>query len=147
MPPSSAYAFIMLTAGIGIPVLAALNSALGTRLGSPVAASAVLFVVALACTLGVLSLQGTAALRGVTAAPRHLLLGGVLVAFYILSITFVAPRFGVGNAVFFVLLGQLVSAAVIDHFALFGARHSALTLTRASGIALMASGVFLTQKF
>lgn len=31
-------ALIMLAAGIGIPVLAALNAALGQRLGSPVAA-------------------------------------------------------------------------------------------------------------
>ncbi len=76
----------------------------------------------------------------------HLFLAGVLVAFYVLSITYVAPRFGVGNAVFFVLLGQLVSAAVIDHFGLFGARISPLSLTRSFGIALMAVGVFVTQK-
>ncbi|MFZ8974113.1 MAG: DMT family transporter, partial [Pseudomonadales bacterium] len=38
-------------------------------------------------------------------APRHLLLGGLFVAFYVLSITYIAPHFGIGNAVFFVLLG------------------------------------------
>mgnify|MGYP000029406320 CR=1 FL=1 len=70
----------------------------------------------------------------------------MLVAFYILSITFVAPRFGVGNAVFFVLLGQLASAAAIDHFGLFGATVSPLSLTRAAGIGLMAAGVFVTQQ-
>jgi len=64
----------------------------------------------------------------------------------VLSVTWVAPRFGVGNAVFFVLLGQLASAALIDHFGLFGARVSPLSLTRAGGIALMASGVWLTQQ-
>jgi len=82
----------------------------------------------------------------VAEAPRHLLLAGLLVAFYVLSITYVAPRFGVGNAVFFVLLGQLVSAAIIDHFGLFGAQVSPLSLTRAAGIALMAAGVFVTQQ-
>ena len=41
--------------------------------------------------------------------------------FYILSITTIAPKFGIGNAVFFVLIGQLASAAVIDHFAFFAA--------------------------
>ncbi len=30
--------------------------------------------------------------------PRHLFLAGLLVAFYILSITYVAPHFGIGNA-------------------------------------------------
>ena len=57
-----------------------------------------------------------------------------------------APRFGVGNAVFFVLLGQLISAAAIDHFGLFGAQISPLSLTRAAGIGLMAAGVFVTQQ-
>jgi len=41
------YAAVMLAAGVGIPVLAALNAALGVRLGSPVAAAACLFTVAL----------------------------------------------------------------------------------------------------
>ena len=66
--------------------------------------------------------------------------------YYVLSITFIAPKFGVGNAVFFVLLGQLVSAAAIDHFALFGATQNSLNFIRASGIAIMALGVWVTQQ-
>lgn len=140
------YALIMLVAGIGIPVLAALNAALGQRLGSPLAAGTVLFCVALAAAVVVLLISGDAGqLAGLTAAPKHLFFGGLLVAFYVLSITWVAPKFGVGNAVFFVLLGQLISAAAIDHFGLFGAQISPLSLTRAGGIALMAAGVWLTQ--
>jgi bacterial/archaeal transporter family-2 protein len=146
MPPTTAYALTMLAAGVGIPILAALNAGLGTRLGSPVAAAAILFTVALTTTLVVLTLKGAPALSAVITAPKHLFLAGLLVAFYILSITFIAPKFGVGNAVFFVLLGQLISAALIDHFGLFGARINPLSLSRAGGIALMAAGVFLTQR-
>ena len=146
MPSTSLYALTMLTAGIGIPVLAALNAALGTRLGSPVAAAAILFVVALLSTLVVLGFGQPKAVLGVISAPKHLLFAGCLVAFYVLTITTVAPKFGVGNAVFFVLLGQLISAAAIDHFGLFGAQPSPLSLTRAGGIALMAAGVFVTQQ-
>ncbi len=146
MPPSTFYAAIMLIAGIGIPVLAALNAALGTRLGSPVAAAAILFCVALLSTLVVLAMGQPKAVMGVFSAPKHLLLAGCLIAFYVLTITWIAPKFGVGNAVFFVLLGQLISAAAIDHFGLFGAQISPLSLTRAGGIALMAAGVFVTQQ-
>ena len=137
-------ALIMLAAGIGIPVLAALNAALGQRLGSPVAAALVLFMVALVATGAVFVIAG-GSLRGAHSAPPHLFLGGTLVAFYVLTITWVAPTFGVGNAVFFVLIGQLISAAAIDHFALFGAAQHPLTLARGGGIAVMAAGVFLTQ--
>lgn len=146
MPVTTTYAIVMLAAGFGIPILAALNAALGVRLGSPVAAAAILFVVALSATLIVLVFTRPAALLNAGQAPKHLYLAGLLVAFYILSITFVAPRFGIGNAVFFVLLGQLVSAAAIDHFGLFGANVSPLSLTRTIGIALMAAGVFMTQQ-
>ena len=146
MPTTTPYIVTMLAAGIGIPVLAALNAALGQRLGSPVAAGAILFCVALSATLVILLFSGVAPVAKAADAPKHLFLAGFLVAFYVLSITFVAPRFGVGNAVFFVLLGQLVSAAVIDHFGLFGAQISPLTLTRAAGITLMATGVFVTQQ-
>lgn len=140
------YAVIMLLAGIGIPVLAALNAALGVRIGSPAAAATVLFTIAFLTCAVVMVVTGPQALTKVVSAPKHLLLAGVLIAFYVLSITFVAPNFGVGNAVFFVLLGQLISTAMIDHFGLFGARVTPIDASRALGIALMAAGVFVTQK-
>lgn len=146
MSPNLTYAAIMFAAGIGIPVLAALNAALGTRIGSPAAAALVLFLVALAATALVTLATGPQALKAVPVQPKHLFLAGVLVAFYVLSITYIAPHFGVGNAVFFVLLGQLAAAAAIDHWGLFGARVTPLSFTRASGIALMAAGLALTQR-
>lgn len=140
------YALIMLVAGMGIPLLAALNAALGQLIGSPAAAAVVLFLVAL-CATGIVALfTGITAVAAVPAAPKHLLLGGVFVAFYVLSITYIAPHFGVGNAIFFVLIGQLISAAAIDHFGLFGAHVSPLNLTRSAGLALMALGVWVTQQ-
>ncbi|MDC0738569.1 DMT family transporter [Cognatishimia sp. SS12] len=38
------------------------------------------------------------------------------------------------------LLGQLISAAAIDHFGLFGAQLSPISLTRTAGIGVMAVG-------
>ncbi len=139
------HAFIMLLAGIGIPILAALNARLGANIGAPAAAALILFLVATLSALVVTLVTGPSALRLVAGQPPHLFLAGVLVAFYVLSITFIAPTFGVGNAVFFVLLGQLISAALIDHFGLFGAQVQPLTMTRLAGILVMAGGVALTQ--
>lgn len=140
------YAFVMLIAGVGIPLLAALNAALGQHMGAPAAAATILFGVALLGSAVVWGVTGAAGMSLAATAPKHLFLAGLLVAFYVLSVTWIAPRFGVGNAVFFVLLGQLISAAAIDHFGLFGARISPLTLTRATGIAVMAIGVWITQR-
>lgn len=146
-PETLRYATVMLAAGIGIPVLAALNAQLGNRIGSPAAAATILFVVALCvATVAMLLTSGVASLAQVPAQPKHLLLGGFFVAFYVLSVTWIAPRFGVGNAIFCVLLGQMLAASVIDQFGLFGAVVRPLTLMRASGIELMALGVLLIQR-
>ncbi|MEP5730773.1 MAG: DMT family transporter [Sulfitobacter sp.] len=140
------YALIMLIAGIGIPILAAMNAGLGRIVGSPASAATVLFVVAFVSSLIVAVLTGPTGISRFAAAPKHLFLAGSLIAFYVLTITYIAPHFGIGNAVFFVLLGQMISAAAIDHFGLFGAPISPLGLTRASGIGVMAIGVWLTQQ-
>ena len=141
------YAAIMLMAGIGIPVLAALNAQLGQRIASPGAAATILFAVAfLGAALTMAATSGPAPLSAAPGQPKHLFLAGFLVAFYVLSITWVAPRFGLGNAITCVLLGQLLSAAVIDQFGLMGAIVRQVTPMRLAGLCLMAVGVFLTQR-
>ena len=139
------HAAIMLAAGIGIPVLAALNARLGANVGGPAAAAMVLFVVAFAAAALATLATGPAAVARLAGQPPHLFLAGLLVAFYVLSVTWIAPVFGVGNAVFFVLMGQVISAAAIDHWGLFGARLVPMTGLRATGLAAMAAGLAMIQ--
>lgn len=140
------YSVVMLAAGLGIPVLAALNARLGLVLGSAVAAATAMFAVALGSTLAVLWAVGDPGrLRLLPTVSPHLHLAGALIAFYVLSITWVAPRFGVGNAIFCVLLGQMIAASVIGHFGLFGAMQTPLNGWRCLGLGSMAAGLFLMQ--
>lgn len=141
------FAIIMLLTGIGIPILAALNGGLGGRLGSPMAASMILFGLAfLIATTGALVTGSVGQIRFTGDIPFHFYFGGLFVAFYVISVTFIAPKFGVGNAIFFVLVGQLISAAVIDHFALFGSMRFPVDTKRLAGIALMVAGVYLARR-
>ena len=145
-PDNLRYAAVMFAAGLGIPLLAALNAQLGTRIGSPPAAATVLFLVALGLAfITTIFTTGLASFGELGQQPKHLFLGGLFVAFYILSVTWIAPKFGVGNAEFCVLLGQLASAALIDNFGLLGAIVRPVSLIRASGIGLMAMGVILVR--
>ena len=144
---AAAFAAIMLLTGIGIPILAALNAGLGIRLGHPMAASVILFAVALLIAVaGALWTGSMGQVRLSADTPFHFHLGGIFVAFYVIAVTFIAPRFGVGNAIFFVLVGQLISAATIDHFGLFGAMRSAIDAKRIAGIGLMIAGVYLARR-
>jgi len=52
----------------------------------------------------------------------------------------------VGNAISFVLLGQLIAMSIIDHFGLMGAARYSLSLQRGIGLALMAVGVVLVVR-
>jgi transporter family-2 protein len=142
----TAIAAMMLIVGMGIPATAALNSVLGTQLGSPVAASTVLFGLGFVLTALVLAFVGVPPASAFAAAPWWSFAAVLGVFFYVLSVTWSAPRIGVGNAIFFVLLGQLIAAATIDHFGLFGALKTELTARRALGLLVMAVGVYLAKK-
>ena len=92
------------------------------------------------------ALNGGLRLSALGGSPVTILIGGSIIAFYLLSITILAPQIGVGTAVFLVLLGQIVSAAAIDHFGLLGAAQTPVSGARLLGIALMIVGVVLARK-
>lgn len=145
-PSFTLIALMMLVVGMGIPVTAALNSVLGTHISSPAAASAILFGVGLIMTSAVLLFVGLPPRAAFSAVPWWSFAAALGVVFYVLSVTWSAPRIGVGNAIFFVLVGQLIAAAAIDHFGLFGALKTSLTVKRAIGLLVMAFGVYLAKK-
>ena len=139
------FATIMLLAGIGIPIMAAMTSSLGKHLSSPAAASTFAFFIAFCIALLALMITDKSFVKQIPSTPKYLFVAGAFIAFYVLSVSFIAPHFGIGNAIFFVLLGQLLSAAIIDHYGLFGAQVNHLSMMRASGILVMVFGVWLTQ--
>lgn len=142
----TAIALLMLATGMGIPVMAALNANLGQHIQSPVAASAILFGLGFVVSALILIFVGLPNFGAFRGASPWVFAAALLVAFYLISITWSAPRIGIGNAVFFVLLGQLIAAAVIDHWGLLGAIQSSLTWKRALGLLVMAIGVYLAKK-
>jgi transporter family-2 protein len=141
------YALIMFFAGIGIPIMAALNGGLGLRLQNSVLATSILFSEGLALSLSVLALTSDLPEKPlVVGTPWYFYFGGVFVIFYILSITVIASRFGVGNAVSFVLLGQLIAMCIIDHFGFLGAPRFEMNAQRFIGLIIMTVGVLLVVR-
>lgn len=140
-------AALMFLSGIGIPLMATLNSGLGRQIESPYAATLILFGVGVVLSgVVMMAMGGFPAAEKFRGIGPHFYLGAVFVVFYICAITWAGPKIGIGNAVFFVLLGQLIAAAAIDHYGLWGAVHSAITPKRMLGIAVMALGVYLARK-
>ncbi len=146
MPKSILFALWAFAAGAGIPIMAAAKGALGQIVGGPRPAALTLFLIGLtSCALVLVLGGGATSLGRLRAAPPYLLIGGVIVAFYILSVTALAPRFGVANTILFVMFAQLISSTLLDQFGAFGAPVRPLTVQRAIGLAIVAAGILVTQ--
>ena len=137
---------MMFAAGIGIPVFAAFNSGLSRQLGGPIVATAAAFAVGLMIALVLAAITGLPSRAAFHFDVPYIWFGAVFILFYGVSVTYAAPRIGLGNAIFFVLLGQIVAAAAIDHFGWLGSIQSSLTPKRMAGIAVMAVGIYLARK-
>ena len=137
---------LMIFAGFCIPMMASLNAGFGVKIGNPFAAVSVLAFVILCTSLVVVSTQGGIPFSEFSNTPPHFFFAGMLFVIYITSVTVMAPRIGLANAIFFVLLGQMISATLIDHFGLFGSIKLQVTPKRLLGLAVMALGVWLARR-
>jgi bacterial/archaeal transporter family-2 protein len=84
---------------------------------------------------------------GVEAAlhePAWLWLGGLMSIYIVLAITVGPPRIGVAATVGIVIAGNLVSAALIDRYGLFGQDVIPIDRWRLLGLLLLATGAALS---
>ena len=118
---------------------------LGERVGiAPALVFAV--IVSLVCALVAL-LVVERSFSGVRAAyeqPKWLWIGGVMSILIVFAITLGAPRIGTAATIGLVIAGNLLMAAVIDRFGLFGQDEIPLAWPRLVGIALLAIGAGLS---
>lgn len=139
------YAVWAFAAGALIPVMAVLNANLARAAGNPAIAAATLFAVGFIASLTVALASGVHGVGGLFSARPQFFVGGIIVAFYIVSVTMLAPRFGVGNAILFIMTAQVFTSAAIDHFALFGAPSRPIDGLRIAGLVLLLAGLAVTQ--
>ena len=148
MSSGSAAAVVLASvAGLAGAVQAAVMGELGERVGI-VPAIAFAVMVALVCGLTVLLVweRSFAGVRAALHEPAWLWLGGVMSVFIVFAITVGPPRIGVTATIAIVIAGNLVSAALIDRFGLFGVERVAVTWPRVLGFVLLALGAALTLK-
>jgi transporter family-2 protein len=133
------------TAGLAGAVQAAVMGELGERVGI---LPAVAFSVIIALLLGLAALlvweRSFAGVQAALDEPVWLWLGGLMSIYIVLAITVGPPRIGVAATVGIVIAGNLVSAAVIDRYGLFGQEVIPLDRWRLLGLLLLAAGAALS---
>jgi bacterial/archaeal transporter family-2 protein len=140
--PLAALAFL---AGVVLITQVGVNSTLRASLGSPVVAALLSFIVGSVALLAFILLTrapwpGRAQLL---AAPAWSWLGGVLGAFYVVSTVIAGPRLGAAAFLALVVLGQLMTSLLLDHFGWLGFTQHSLTPLRVVGALLLFGGVLL----
>ena len=134
--------------GIGLVVQVGMNSTLRALLGSPIVAALISFVVgSVALALFAIVTGAPLPLRTqLSAVPAWAWLGGVLGAFYVASSVIVGPRLGAATLLALVVLGQLGTSLLVDHFGWLGFAQHPITAVRLLGAALLFAGVLLVVR-
>jgi transporter family-2 protein len=89
---------------------------------------------------------GSVKLAQLVQAPWYTYLGGALGVLIIYGVVHSIPKVGVAPATTAIILGQVLTASLIDHFGLFGMERLPFTWHRIAGTLLMAVGAWLLLK-
>jgi len=142
------YYLLGLGVGAGLIVQVGMNGTLRARLGSPIVAALISFVVgSLALAAWLLLTRTALPLRAqLGQVPAWAWLGGVLGAFYVASSVVVGPRLGAATLLALVVLGQLLTSLLVDHFGWLGFPQHPLSGARVLGAALLFGGMLLITR-
>ena len=140
------FAIWSVLAGVGIPLIGVLNSGIARSIGNPYGATAVMFAVAAIITLGItLPFYGLPSLAQLTSAPPISFGAGILIGFYVLSATVIIPRIGAASFIAYILIAQLMTSAVVDHFGLLGVMKRPMDVPKVLGLVVILAGIAIMQ--
>jgi transporter family-2 protein len=140
----SALAFL---AGASLAVQAPINAMASARLGHPLGAATLSFVVGALCLIAVtlLTARGHIAWGNLGSLPPLLWLGGVLGVVYITIAIVLTPVIGVGALIALAIAGQVTASVALDHFGLLGLVSHEITMGRAAGAVLVIVGAAMVR--
>lgn len=133
--------------GVAMAIQGSINSALGTVVGL----WETTFIVHLTGLLLVAVLLfvcriGDGCMSNFLQAPWYSYLGGVLGVLIVYAVVRSIPKVGVAPATTAIILGQVFTAGLVDHFGLFGMHKIPFSLYNVLGTLMMAGGAWLILK-
>ena len=138
------YLIIALAAGVALATQSAINTQLAKAMsGEAVIATFISFAVGTIVLFFIAwvktDLWGN--LSAIPSQPWWKLIGGVLGAVVVFTTVLLAPKLGITAMLFFIIVGQLITAATIDHFGLIGMPIREVNITKFIGLIIVAFGL------
>ena len=138
------YLIVALAAGVALATQSAINTQLAKAMsGEAVIATFISFAVGTIflffIVLAKTDLWGN--LSSIPSQPWWKLIGGVLGAIVVFTTVLLAPKLGITAMLFFIIVGQLITATTIDHFGLIGMPIREVNITKLIGLIIVAFGL------
>jgi transporter family-2 protein len=133
---------LMLCGGVAVAVQPSINGRLAQKVGV-IESSCISFAVGTLLLLVIALLWGKGSFRGIAAANWWELTGGALGAFFVTMTIVAIPRIGTTAAMASIIVAQLTTGILLDHYGIFGLRTIPLDSKRAIGVALLMAGTAL----
>lgn len=138
------YLIIALAAGVALATQSAINTQLAKAMsGEAVIATFISFAVGTIVLFFIAwvktDLWGN--LSAIPSQPWWKLIGGVLGAIVVFTTVLLAPKLGITAMLFFIIVGQLITAATIDHFGFIGMPIREVNITKFIGLIIVAFGL------
>lgn len=138
---------LALIAGAIISVQAPINVMAAERLGHPLGAATLSFLVGTVCLIAatLVAARGQVAWGAVVSLPPLLFLGGILGAIYVTTSIVLTPAIGIGAVIALGIAGQVAAGLVLDHYGMLGLVPRDITLGRAGGATLVVVGALMVR--
>ena len=138
------YLIVALAAGVALATQSAINTQLAKAMsGEAVIATFISFAVGTIILFFIAwvktNLWGN--LSAIPSQPWWKLIGGVLGAIVVFTTVLLAPKLGITAMLFFIIIGQLITATTIDHFGLIGMPIREVNITKFIGLIIVGFGL------
>ena len=136
-------------AGAVLPLQAGLNVQLGKSVHQPVFAAFASFLIGsigLLAYLFVLKFDFSTMVQAKDVSPV-VWIAGILGAFYVTAVIFLAPKLGTALTFSLVVAGQMVISLILDHYGLLGMPIKQINWPRVIGVISLIIGVLLIRRY
>lgn len=136
-------------AGALTPVQALFNFKLAKAVNNTITSALISFLVGTLILLGYLVYKKQLrfdVVNVVKTEPYWIWLGGVIGAYYVVTLTYIVPKVGSSLAFSLVIAGQLIISLLVDHFGWFGVPVSPITIKKVMGIVALAMAIWLIKE-
>lgn len=128
--------------GVAVGIQSPIAGAMGQRVGGT-AASFIVHVSGAIFSGLLLLARGGENIRDLRTLPWYMLGSGIFGLILYLTLNFTMPRIGAGAAVILIIIGQLITGMLIDHFGWFGVAPRPVDVVRLFAACLLLVGGYL----